>query len=40
VPGDDSHGVSSVARNYDRGVALLAELGHHCQWQRPRLYQW
>jgi len=40
VPGDDSHGVSSVGRNYDRGVALLAELGHDCQWQRPRLYRW
>jgi histidinol-phosphatase (PHP family) len=40
VPGDDSHGVSSVARNYDRGVALLTELGHDCRWQRPRLYRW
>ncbi len=40
VPGDDSHGVSSVGRNYERGVALLAELGHSCQWQLPRLYRW
>jgi histidinol-phosphatase (PHP family) len=40
VPGDDSHGVASVARNYDKGVALLAELGHNRQWRRPRLYQW
>lgn len=38
VPGDDSHGVSSVGRNYDRGVALLAELGHSCRWTEPRLY--
>jgi len=40
VPGDDSHSVSSVGRNYDRGVALLQELGHDCQWQLPTLYQW
>ena len=40
VPGDDSHGVTSVARNYDRGVAVLSELGHDLQWQRPKLYQW
>jgi histidinol-phosphatase (PHP family) len=38
VPGDDSHGVSSVGRNYDKGVALLAELGHPCRWPEPRLY--
>ncbi len=37
VPGDDSHGVNSVGRNYDKGVALLAELGHNCQWREPRL---
>jgi histidinol-phosphatase (PHP family) len=40
VPGDDSHGVASVGRNYDKGVALLAELGHPCRWAEPRLYQW
>ena len=40
VPGDDSHGVSSVGRNYDRGVNLLAGLGHNCQWPKPRLYKW
>ncbi len=38
VPGDDSHGVSSVGRNYDKGVALLAELGHPGRWAEPRLY--
>lgn len=40
VPGDDSHGVSSVGRNYDRGVSVLAGLGHNCQWQQPRLFNW
>ncbi|MEY4642326.1 MAG: hypothetical protein RLZZ227_2320 [Pseudomonadota bacterium] len=40
VPGDDSHGVSSVGRNYDRGVALLTELGHPCRWVEPRLYSY
>lgn len=40
VPGDDSHGVSSVGRNYDKGVALLAGLGHPCRWAEPRLYTW
>ncbi len=38
VPGDDSHGVSSVGRNYAKGVALLAELGHPCRWSEPRLF--
>jgi histidinol-phosphatase (PHP family) len=40
VPGDDSHGINSVGRNYDKGVALLASLGHDCQWREPRLYHW
>jgi histidinol-phosphatase (PHP family) len=40
VPGDDSHGVSSVGRNYERGVKLLAGLGHSCQWRQPKLYDW
>jgi histidinol-phosphatase (PHP family) len=40
VPGDDSHGVSSVGRNYERGVKLLAELGHSCEWRQPKLYDW
>jgi len=40
VPGDDSHGVSSVGRNYEKGVALLIELGHDCQWQQPGLYHY
>ncbi len=40
VPGDDSHGVNSVGRNYKRGIEVLKSLGHHCQWQRPMLFQW
>lgn len=40
VPGDDSHGVSSVGRNYDRGLALLRELGADTDWTRPRLIQY
>lgn len=40
VPGDDSHGVNSVARNYERGVEVLKSLGHDCQWQKPMLFDW
>lgn len=40
VPGDDSHGVNSVGRNYDKGVQVLAALGHDCRWRRPRLYEY
>jgi len=40
VPGDDSHGVASVGRNYQRGVDLLQSLGHDCRWQLPLLYSW
>jgi histidinol-phosphatase (PHP family) len=39
VPGDDSHGVSSVGRNWDKGVAILRELGHDCRWRQPQLLQ-
>ena len=35
VPGDDSHGVSSVGRNWDEGVRLLRELGADCRWTKP-----
>lgn len=37
VPGDDSHGISSVGRNYDRGVEILANLGASTDWARPKL---
>jgi histidinol-phosphatase (PHP family) len=40
VPGDDSHGVSSVGRNYERGLEVLKALGHNCQWQQPMLFRW
>lgn len=40
VPGDDSHGVSSVGRNYERGLEVLKSLGHNCQWQQPMLFDW
>lgn len=37
VPGDDSHGVSSVGRNYDRGIEILRSLGAGTDWPRPNL---
>jgi histidinol-phosphatase (PHP family) len=37
VPGDDSHGVASVGRNYDQGIAVLANLGASVEWQKPVL---
>lgn len=40
VPGDDSHGVNSVGRNYDRGVALLQSLGVDTDWRKPALIQY
>lgn len=40
VPGDDSHGVNSVGRNYDQGVTVLANLGASLQWQKPALIKY
>jgi histidinol-phosphatase (PHP family) len=40
VPGDDSHGINSVGRNYERGIEVLQSLGHPCQWQSPKLFEW
>ena len=37
VPGDDSHGVDSVGRNYERGIELLLSLGANTDWQVPTL---
>ncbi len=37
VPGDDSHGLSSVGANMDKGVTLLAELGCDTHWRQPKL---
>jgi histidinol-phosphatase (PHP family) len=35
VPGDDSHGINSVGRNYDKGLTVLANLGASLDWQKP-----
>ena len=40
VPGDDSHGVSSVGRNYDQGLTVLSNLGATLDWQKPNLMQY
>lgn len=37
VPGDDSHGLSSVGANMAQGIELLAELGFDTNWKQPRL---
>lgn len=37
VPGDDSHGVSSVGNFMEIGISLLQELGFQTDWQSPRL---
>ncbi len=35
LPGDDSHGVSSVGSGIDTGIALLQDLGYGCMWNNP-----
>lgn len=40
APGDDSHGVSSVGRNYEAGIAVLKAAGLSEPWPRPRLLQY
>lgn len=37
VPGDDSHGVASVGRNYEKGLEILKSLGVDTNWVRPKL---
>lgn len=37
VPGDDSHGVSSVGRNYERGIEILTSLNANTNWPKPVL---
>lgn len=37
VPGDDSHGVTSVGNYMDRGISLLKELGFNTDWKLPQL---
>lgn len=40
VPGDDSHGVASVAANMDKGVALLQEMGFTTNWREPKILRY
>tara|TARA_R110000824_G_scaffold336_4_gene1966 strand:- start:22531 stop:23403 length:873 start_codon:yes stop_codon:yes gene_type:complete len=40
VPGDDSHGVSSVGRNYEQGLAVLANLDAPVAWKKPALIRY
>jgi histidinol-phosphatase (PHP family) len=35
VPGDDSHGLSSIGVNMDKGLAILTELGFNTDWRLP-----
>ena len=35
APGDDSHGVDDVGRNYENGLQLYIERGGNTEWQRP-----
>lgn len=37
VPGDDSHGLSSVGANMEKGITLLTELGGNTNWKQPKL---
>lgn len=37
VPGDDSHGLSSIAVNMERGIALLEEMGFDTNWRQPKV---
>jgi histidinol-phosphatase (PHP family) len=38
VPGDDSHGVASVGRNYERGIEILRSLGASTDWPKPVVF--
>ncbi len=37
VPGDDSHGLSSVGANMEKWVTFLAEQGFDTNWREPKL---
>ncbi|MFP4032536.1 MAG: histidinol-phosphatase [Desulfococcaceae bacterium] len=37
VPGDDSHGVSSVGQHLDAAIRILAEAGFDTRWPVPKL---
>jgi len=35
VPGDDSHAISQVGLNLDKGITILQDLGFDTEWVRP-----
>lgn len=37
VPGDDSHGLTSVGANMEKAIAILCELGGDTAWREPQL---
>ena len=37
VPGDDSHGISSVGNYIEEGLSILENNGFRLQWSKPRL---
>jgi histidinol-phosphatase (PHP family) len=37
VPGDDSHGLSSIGINMEKWVKILAALGCNTNWKQPKL---
>lgn len=40
VPGDDSHGLSSVGANMQLGITILEENGFSTDWKQPKLLQY
>jgi histidinol-phosphatase (PHP family) len=40
VPGDDSHGLTSVGANMEKAIAILEELGCDTNWQEPKLIRY
>lgn len=40
VPGDDSHGLTSVGANMEKALAILEELGCNTSWQQPKLIRY
>ncbi len=40
VPGDDSHGVTNVGANMQRGIAILSEIGCNTDWPEPALLEY
>ena len=35
VPGDDSHGLSSVGNYFEQGVSILQKYGFSTDWKQP-----